>query len=338
MRRNFLKRLASRNDPLKVLFLAVSLLSIAAMACNFSFGGDKNTSQGSPTQDDSQLVAQSVQLTLDALQPTQAPTIPPSPTAEPTEAAEVALPPTLEIPQDTATPEAPDIESQIQNARILLYEDIGAEGLKRYVKEALDRGGYDYYDVAGEIKPFKNELVNGDYDLIIAATESRSHVRGEFFDYMNDALNRGSSVILEIWYLDEVIRGKVSSLMDRCSFRLFKDWLDPDKDSRSIFWLQPDHPLLTYPNSDISLIHYGPYWTGDAGDFLMSMSGSGGELVAGNVSFRKSDYGTIGVCDEGRFIIQTFSTHDYKSAEVIKLWENYIYYALKSHFEAMNNS
>jgi hypothetical protein len=79
--------------------------------------------------------------------------------------------------------------------------------------------------------------------------------------------------------------------------------------------------------------HYGPYWlTGDVGDLLMSTENSSGVLVGGNVNYRKTDYGLLGVCDNGRLVLQTFSTHDYTAAEVKKLWENYIYYTLESRF------
>jgi hypothetical protein len=342
MRRNPSSIPVFNHSPLGVIFLLVAILSIVSLACNFSIGaGDKGVQQTAAAED-SRLVANSVQLTLDARFATQPATLPPAPVPAATEPApptEAPPPPTEAVPTDTPAPEPVNIDTQIQNAKILLYEDAGAAGLKREVMEALDRGGYSYTDVAGEIGRFKTELTSGTkWDLIISAAEARSYVRGEFFDYMNDSLNDGGSVIVETWYLDEIIRGKVSALMDRCGFRLFKDWENPDKDSRSIFWLQPDHPLLAYPNSGISLVHYGPYWeTGDVGDFLMSTSSSNGVLVAGNVSYRKNDYGTIGVCDDGRLIIQTFSSHDYKSADMINLWQNYIYYTLKNHFEFINN-
>jgi hypothetical protein len=325
------------------LWMVLIIPALLAMACNFSGGDGNDSAQQPPAADDSQIVAQSVQMTLDARQPSQAPTNPPTvtpvvteaPTEAPTEEAVVETPPpVIEIP----TPEPVDIETQIQNANILLYEDAGAAGLKRYVKEALDRGGYSYTDVAGEIGRFRSELTSGvQWDLIIAAAESRSFIEGEFFEYLNDSLNEGGAVIIEVWYLDEILRGKVSSIMDRCGFKLHKDWKDPDKDSRSIFWLQPDHPLLSYPNSDISLVHYGPYWlTGDVGDLLMSTANSNGVLVGGNVTYQKNSYGLVGVCDDGRLVLQTFSTHDYQSAHVINLWENYIYYTLENHFLYIN--
>ncbi|MHC1784074.1 MAG: PT domain-containing protein [Anaerolineaceae bacterium] len=331
-----------------LFWLVLIIPALLAMACNFSSGDGNDSSQQPAATDDSQLVAQSVQLTLNARQPTQAPTELPTvapvvteapievPTEAPTEETVVETPPpVIEIP----TPEVVDIETQIQNANILLYEDAGAAGLKRYVKEALDRGGYSYTDVAGEIGRFKAELNSGvEWDLIISSAESRSFIEGEFFEYLNDSLNDGGAVIIELWYLDEILRGKVSSIMDRCGFRLQKDWKDPDKDSRSIFWLQPDHPLLSYPNSGISLVHYGPYWlTGDVGDLLASTNNSNGVLVGGNVTYQKNSYGLVGVCDDGRLVLQTFSSHDYQSAQIINLWENYIYYTLENHFLYINN-
>jgi hypothetical protein len=311
------------------------------MACSFSIG-DSGSSGQAPIVDDADFVAQSVELTLAARQTAQSP-VEPQPAAPEAPAVVTEAPveePTKEKPTPppfaviTEEPVEMDIETLIQNASILLYEDAGSAGLKRYVKEVLDRGGYQYTDVAGEIGKFKSELQSGeDWDLIIVAAESRSYIEGEFFEYLNDFLNEGGAVVIETWYLVDILRGKVAAIMDRCGFRLHKDWNNPDKFSRSIFWLHPNHPLLSYPNSDINMQHYGPYWlSGDVGDLLMSTDDSRGVLVGGNVNYRKTDYGLLGVCDEGRLVLQTFSTHDYTSGEVKKLWENYIYYTLESRF------
>jgi hypothetical protein len=347
MHQNLSKKPAGRHHPFNKGLMIILLLAVLSLSCNLSSLTNQINPQDSGSQEDANQIAASVQQTLDARkqlqQPSEMPsaTIPPAapPTAEVAAPTEPPPPPTEEPPTETPTAEVVDIESQIQNANILLYEDSGSEGLKRYVKEALDRGGYQYTDVAGEIGRFKTELLSGvEWDLIISAAEARSHVRGEFFDYMNDALNNDAAVIIEVWYLDEIIRGKVSSIMDRCGFRLYKDWYNPDKDSRSIFWLDPSNPLFSEPNPEVSLVHYGPYWMdGDVGDLLMSTSSSNGVLVAGTIQSRKNDHGTIGVCDDGRLILQTFSSHDYKSADVINLWQNYIYYTLKNHFNTINN-
>lgn len=345
MNQNSLRNPIVHHHPYKRGLMIVVLMAVLSLSCNLSALTGPTQNPGSP--DEANQIANSVQQTLDARKqlqnPTESssPTIPPAdtPTVEAAVPTQPPPPPTEVPPTKTPTPEVIDVESQIQNANILLYEDAGSEGLKRYVMEALDRGGYQYTDVAGEIGRFKTEMLSGvEWDLIISAAEARSHVRGEFFDYMNDALNNNTSVIIEIWYLDDIIRGKVSSIMDRCGFRLYKDWFNPDLDSRSIFWLDPSHPLLAEPNPDVSLVHYGPYWiTGDAGDLLMSTSSASGKLLAGLVQSRKNDYGTLGVCDDGRLIIQTFSSHDYRSADVINLWQNYIYYTLKNHFNTINN-
>lgn len=348
MHQNLSKNPTGRHHPFIKGLILILILSIFGISCNLSSLTSQINPQETVSQDEANLISASVLLTLDARKQLQLPsempssTIPPAdpPTAEAAAPTEPPPPPTQEPPTETPTPEVIDIESQIQNANILLYEDAGSEGLKRHVKEALDRGGYQYTDVAGEIGRFKTELLSGvEWDLIISAAESRSHIRGEFFDYMNDALNNDAAVIIEVWYLDEIIRGKVSSIMDRCGFRLYKDWYNPDLDSRSIFWLDPSHPLLSNPNPNPSLVHYGPYWLNtDVGDLLMSTSSSNGVLLAGTIQSRKNDHGTIGVCDDGRLILQTFSSHDYKSADVINLWQNYIYFTLKNHFDTINNN
>jgi hypothetical protein len=78
-------------------------------------------------------------------------------------------------------------------------------------------------------------------------------------------------------------------------------------------------------------------WTGDIGD-LLELKYQGAEpvgdavLLAGTNGVWKTDHGTLVSCLGGRLILQTFSSHEYNYGEVVQLWQNYIYQALKNHF------
>ncbi len=260
---------------------------------------------------------------------TPAPTLPPPPTNTP------PPPPTeTDLPTDIPPTPTPDFEAWMDSANILLFEDVTAIYLERYIRQALDTMGLPYVDVKDGVGDFKAQLLSGtDWDLIITGVEARSGVRGEFFDYLNDAINNGSSVILEIWTLDDIAGGKISPLLTRCGVKFQADWWDPPSESRSIWWLVPDHPIFHEPNDGMSLAHYSIQWVDDVGDFIKTVPAGDATLLAGNLAWEKSSHGTLATCIDGRFIIQTHSSHDYHKEDVIPLWQNYIYYALKNRFE-----
>jgi hypothetical protein len=201
------------------------------------------------------------------------------------------------------------------------------------VRDALDDMGVKYTDVGDAVGNFKAEILSGKkWDLVIAAAEARKGFQGELFDYVADAANDDIAVILETWYLDYMAAGPISRMTGECGMGFQKNWMNPDRDSRSIVWLGPQHPLFHYPNEGFSLVHYSPYWEGDAGDMMRVKTSGKGELVAGLYNTEKSRYGTLAVCYEGRVIIQTFSTHDYRRSDMTDLWQNMVYYTLKNHF------
>ncbi len=260
------------------------------------------------------------------------PSITPNPTETP-------LP--TDEPQPTETSESvmPNLDDEIQNAKILLFEDITKIYLRRYVKEALDGMGLsnNYTDVKDAVGNFKTELLSGtQWDLVIAAVEARSGVQGEFFTYLNDQLNDGTGVIIEHWNLDDLSRGQASTILTRCGVKISRDWWDPPNTARSIWLLQGQNPIFHQPNEGISLSNYSIYWYGDAGDLMRKLSGSDAILLAGTYAKEKNDYGTLVSCVDGRLIIQTFSSHDYHSDDMVRLWQNYIYNTLKAHFEYQN--
>lgn len=339
-------------------FVAVSFFMLTSMtACIQASGGIEDArlsgtkaaldavstqlAQQQAAQVNATQIALSVQATLVAQQIEQFTAAADNSSVDPTEpstSTPTPMPPTAtNTLQPTEIPPSPtpDFEAWMESAKILLFEDVAGAYLERYVKQALDSMGLNYVDVKDAVGDFKAQLLSGtDWDLIITAVEARSGVRGEFFDYLNDALNNGSSVILEIWTLDEIAGGKISPLLIRCGVKFQADWWDPPIESRSIWWLVPEHPIFHEPNEGMSLAHYSTQWYGDAGDFIRLAPGGDATLLAGNLAWEKSSHGTLASCLDGQLILQTYSTHDYHKEDVIPLWQNYIYYTLKNRFKS----
>jgi hypothetical protein len=171
--------------------------------------------------------------------------------------------------------------------KILVFEILLQSISTDISKQSLDSMGLPYVDVKDAIGDFKAQLLSGtDWDLVISGVEARSGVRGEFFDYLNDQLNNGTSVILEIWTLDEIAGGKIGPLLIRCGVKFQKDWWEPRLETRSIWWLAPEHPIFHEPNEGMLLAHYDLYWTGGAGDFIKAGTW-GCYLLAGNLAWER---------------------------------------------------
>lgn len=251
------------------------------------------------------------------------------------EAANQALPPTPQPPAAQPTePPAPtptvDLEAKLKKSKILLYEDTPNIGL--WVKQALDGAGYKYTNVGDAVGKFMENLNSGiAWDLIIIAAESKSGVRGEFWDIIQEQANRKVAIVAEVWYLDKTINGRIKPFLTACGVDFQRD--QPEADS--LYWLEPTHPVFNEPNTAMPLLHYSRYWAAQSGDLLELSPGSDATLLAGIQKSRSSDYGQIATCMEGRVIIQTFSNHDYPRSDILKLWQNYVYNTLKNHYLAI---
>ena len=66
----------------------------------------------------------------------------------------------------------------------------------------------------------------------------------------------------------------------------------------------------------------------------MQAAGGDATMLAGLSARQSSGEGVLATCYGGRVVIQTFSDHDYHEADILPLWQNYIHYTLKNHFEA----
>jgi hypothetical protein len=262
------------------------------------------------------------------------------------------VPPVEQTPV-TPMPEATepmDLVAQMASAKILLYENMsGYPDTNRYVKDTLDSMGLTYVDTGSRKGDLKSQLTNGGpdgagWDLIIVASEARPTfaeepgISGEYFDLLNEALDQGSSVILEAWYLDKVAGGgSTSALLDRCGVEFEANWDNVDPENLVMFVYDPSHPILLEPNSDLTFTKVTSFWydpfTDDIGDWMRLSSASDAKLVVGRMTEDPTRRGTITVCIDGRMILQTFSSHTLTYNSMKPLWENYIYNALKTRFQ-----
>ncbi|MGB9672977.1 MAG: hypothetical protein ACPL3P_02485, partial [Anaerolineales bacterium] len=339
----------------KQWIFVLTLLLIASLSCTLSGNSDTNLIQTQTAlgiqmtmmaqQQSSQMqqqtsdanmktqIAQDLQATTIAEQSAQltqaALVVPPtqSPLTQPTQ--EVPLAPTIAPTQGVSET---DIENKIKSAKILLYEDMAGTGELEYYKEALDMGGYKYKGDGSALGWFKEDLLGSDWDLIIAASENRNVVQGEFFQYLLDHINRGTGVIIEHWDLDDLSNGKVAPILSKCGIAIYRDWFFQDLAGvadLSVWPLVSGHPVFNEPNTGISLRNFNYFWAeNDQGDLLKLTGYGDATMLAGNIATAKSDHGTLATCFGGRVIIQTFSSHTYMRDQVTRLIENYVHYTL----------
>ncbi len=339
-------------------FTIVLLLTFASLSCTLSGSSDTGLVQTQTALGIQQtmLAQQSNQIqqqTSDALNKTQIAqevqaTVNANQSVMLTQSA-LSIPPTqvqptlLSQPTDVVNPVQPtegistdDLENKIKSAKILLYEDMAGTGQVEYYKDALDMGGYQYKWDGSALGWFKEDLLGSNWDLIIAASEDRNVVQGEFFQYLLTHINNGSAVIIEHWDLDDLYNGKVSSILAKCGITIYRDWFFQDMvgvADLSVWPLVPGHPVFNEPNSGISLRNFNYFWKdNDQGDLLKLTGGGDATMLAGNIATSKSDHGTLATCIGGRVIIQTFSSHTYLHDQVTRLIENYVHYTLKNHF------
>lgn len=341
---------------------ALVLISMVLIACSVSL--DNNTAKSDGTMQalqiqSTQLALEIQKLTLSAMSagasPTEAPslsTLPPQQTytlyptythPAPSVMTETAAPsPTAEPTKDLEA----DLETKIKKANILIFEnafgDMDIAGDPRITRAiaGMDFDGGKIVNVRDRLGDFKSQLNSStEWDLIIASSEIRTSVQGEFYDYLIDHANRNVAIINETWFLDQITYGRVQPFLGKCGVAFQKDW-QRDEDSNdldySLVLLKPDHEVFNSPNSGISLVTPVIHWENDAGDLLKLGVGGDAELLVGVHKNRISDYGVLASCMGGRTIIMTFSTHDYRYDMIVPLWQNMIRYTLTNHFLAEN--
>ncbi len=269
-----------------------------------------------------QATAMSLQLTQAAMnaQQSQAPA---QPAVQPT------MPPPTEI-QPTPTQ---DFEALLKSAKVLVYENTDERNIGLWIRDALDNLGMTYTHTGSYSGHFMEYLNSGTkYDLIIVGAEDKDKISGEFWDVINTRLVRDkAALIAEIWYLDREANGPIDKILSKCGVRYQKDY----QLAESIYWWVPEHPVFNEPNTVLPLLHYSRFWANQTGDQIRLSGGGDAVLLAGLAARPSNQEAVLATCYEGRVIIQTFSDHDYHQADIVPLWENYIYNTLKNHFLAI---
>jgi len=253
------------------------------------------------------------------------------PETDPTE--EVVVPPTEE-PEPEVT-----FEDWLDDVNILVYNDMWGYGETQVVENAIDGLGLgsntkNVRDAMGDFLSQMNSATK--WDLIIVAAESRSSISGEYFDVLADQIDRGASVVIEIWYIDDIAHGKIQPVMQRCGIAYQRDWYrrrGANLNEFLVYLLKPEDPMFSEPNTISMLIPYDVLWVLDVGDMVEVNPGSDAVLLAGSQPREYNSYGLLAECLDGRMVWQLFSTHDYKYQEMINLWQNYIHNTLMARYE-----
>jgi hypothetical protein len=183
----------------------------------------------------------------------------------------------------------------------------------------------------------KNELVSpAEWDLLVISSEVSGRINGEYFDYINERLQKGAGVVLEMWDTEAISQGKIKKILDECGVEVEKDWYNPGL--RTLWYLLPDHPILNEPN-EMGNLKTNKYWKGDLGDLMTikyynNKAVGDAALVIGVDNNYPNSRAVLTTCMGGRLVLQTFATHEYAREDMLKLWQNYVYYALTNHFIA----
>jgi hypothetical protein len=277
---------------------------------------------------------------------------PATPNPQPPTPAPLATQPVIQLSQPappTRPPISPEeLAGRMKTANILLYEDMTTRlDTVRYVKPVLDKMGLKYKDDGAAGGWLRDDVAKGPgdgktWDLVIIAAENKDGSSGEFFNYVLNSLDKGASVIMETWFLDQSYSGLALGLMDRCGIIYDGNWVKIAPARTVLFALDPTNPILNEPNSGMSFSKSTDYWWDpngkiayDVGDLIRLKPGSNAKLVLGTTAEAKDSHGTLTVCMDGRLILQTFSDHQFALDNMSLLWQNYIYNALRTHFQAL---
>jgi hypothetical protein len=272
----------------------------------------------------------------------------PPPAVEPASQQPAGQPPAAAVTQPPVQPdslETPAVgmtfEEWMPTAQILLYEDmIGDPRVLRFVQEALDLMGLPYEDVGNAQGWLKERLNIGaaggrPWDLIILATEMRAAVSGEYFEYLQRALDQNTSVIIESWYLDSISEGKARPILKECGVKVKQYPGSYGSNMDLVLWPLNGvvHPVLTTPYNYVKLTKGYYFWPPTDLGSLMDLTGEGDAvLLVGRNIDNIDHYGAVAVCMGGQLTLQTFSSHNYPRETMHEIWQNYIYNALKVRY------
>lgn len=290
-------------------------------------------------------VVESAPVKLEPANPTAttgSPLLQPTYTPYPTYTMQAAQEQATDIPPTQEPVPAQSFEDWLEDVKILLYDDMFGRGEPLIIESAIDGLGLgpnttNDKDAMGNFLSNMNSGVQ--WDLIIIGAESRDSISGEYFDVLADQIDRGSSVIIEIWYIDDIASGKIQPVMQRCGIAFHRDWYrkrNANLNEYLVYLLKQDDPIFSEPNTISMLIPYDILWIEDVGDLVKINPGSDAVLLAGAQPKEYNSYGLMAECLDGRMVWQLFSTHDYKYQDMINMWQNYIHNTLKARYEYLN--
>lgn len=282
--------------------------------------------------------AQAALATAQAQQPPVQVTVPviPETPMQPGNTPPAAPPPQVPPPQG-------NINEMMKNAQILLFEDAIADPtMARYVKQTLDSMGLRYKDDGNAIGWLKNDLLSGSptgkpWDLVILAIEARGNVSGEYFEYLQDVLNKGTSVVMEAWHLDEISKGKIAPILTKCGVQVYPYFPRNLDLTDVVLYPYPaasEHPIMNDPNHGLNFTKSLNTWLyyGDLGS-LMALTGQGNPIfLLGRDPKSGIKDAALVSCLNGQLTLQTFSSHSFSYDRMGPLWENYITNALRVRF------
>ncbi len=329
-----------------ILLVALLILGMVLASCDLPSGSD-------PSLDNTR-VALAIQQTSLAMEQTSAaqnsqPAATPETVAQPTYTAyptftsQAVEEPPEEEPEPTEDPTV-SFDDWLDDVDILLYDDMFGLGESPIIENAIDGLGLgsNTKNVGGAMGDFLSNMNSATkWDLIIVAAESRDAISGEYFDVLADQIDRGTSIIIEIWYIDDISQGRIQPVMQRCGISFFRDWWRDIGDNVVdfvVYLLDQDDPMFSQPNTIQMLVPSRSYiWVYDIGDMLEINAGSDAILLGGTQPKQYSSYGAIAECLDGRMVWQTFSTHDYQYQDMINLWQNYIHNTLLARYEYLQD-
>ncbi len=326
-----------------ILVFSTVMIAVLVGSCSLPGGGTDPSLEGTKMALAVMQTSMALEQTRNAesaIQETQPPATQPTYTPYPTFTSQVVEQTEAPVTEEVAPVQS--FEDWKKDAKILLYDAMYGRGDTNVIENAIDGMGLgsNTKNVGTNIGDFLSEMNSAiTWDLIIVGSEFRSQVQGEIFDSLANEIDRGSSVVLETWYIDQVFNGRIQPVMQRCGITFHQDWWrksNADLNSFLIYLLEPDAPLFSQPNTIGMLIPYDIRWIDDVGDTVEKISGSDAVLMAGRLPKEHSSYGLLTECMGGRMVWQTFSTHDYKDQDMTNLWQNYIYNTLEARYEYLH--
>jgi len=267
-----------------------------------------------------------------------------SPTVPPAEQSVVAT----ELPLTSAPVDSAEFKEWKKSANILLYEDMAARlDTKTFIKDTLTRMGLPFKFDGNAKGWLQTDLDNGapeekPWDLVIIATEDKTTPENKVFDYALSALERGSSVILENWYIDRTYRSSAMRLLEKCGVEYDGNLFKIPPNRRVMFPMDTTHPILNSPNVGLNFSKTSNYWwdssgkvSYDMGDLVRLAPNSSAKPVLGTVASNPSGHATLVTCIDGRLTLLTFSSHILMYEVMQPLWENMIDNALQTRYQTM---